>query len=105
MSGGELFGYLLVHFVEDAHSHAEKIYFSLSHGDDPLRWRRMNDGQAVLEWTAGTGGVRDPHIVRGPDGFHIVATDLRVWRPEGADWWQFSHRGSRDLVVWDSPIC
>ncbi|MGN8246259.1 glycoside hydrolase family 43 protein [Cellulomonas soli] len=103
MSGGELHGYLLVHFVEDAHSHTEKIYFSLSEGDDPLRWRRLNGGEAVLEWTGGTGGVRDPHIVRGPDGFHVVATDLRVWRPEGADWWEFSHRGSRDLVVWDSP--
>lgn len=98
----ERFGYLLVHFVEDSGSHAEKIYFSLSVGDDPLRWRRLNGGRPVLESTGGTGGVRDPHIVRGPDGFHIVATDLRVWRPEGPDWWAYRHRGSRDVVVWDS---
>ena len=45
------FGYLLVHFVEDARGHGEKIYFSLSEGDDPLRWRRVNRGGAVLEWT------------------------------------------------------
>ena len=57
----------------------------------------------MLEWTSGTGGVRDPHIVRGPDGFHILATDLRVWRPEGVDWDTYRHRGSRDIVVWDSP--
>ena len=41
--------------------------------------------------------------MRGPDGFHLVATDLRVWRPEGVDWHRYRHHGSRDLVVWDSP--
>lgn len=99
----EPYGYLLVHFVEDQVGHAEKIYFSLSVGDDPLRWRRLHGGGPVLESTGGTGGVRDPHLVRGPDGFHLLATDLRVWRPEGPDWWAYRHRGSRDLVVWDSP--
>lgn len=103
MGTTEPYGYLLVHFVEDQVGHSEKIYFSLSVGDDPLRWRRLHDGDAALEWTGGTGGVRDPHLVRGPDGFHLVATDLRVWRPEGPDWWAYRHRGSRDLVVWDSP--
>lgn len=99
----EHFGYLLVHFVEDPNSHAEKIYFSLSEGDNPLAWRRLNRGEAVLESVQGTGGVRDPQVVRRPDGgFHIVATDLRVWRPEGPDWWEFRHRGSRDVVIWDS---
>lgn len=99
----EAFGYLLVHFVEDPLEHKEKIYLSLSEGDDPLAWRRLNGGAAVLESTEGTGGVRDPNIVRGPDGtFHILATDLRVWRPEGPDWWEFRHRGSLDVVIWDS---
>jgi hypothetical protein len=93
------YGYLLVHFVEDETGHSEKIFLSLSRGDDPLRWRALGP---VLEWTGGTGGVRDPHVVRGPDGFHLVATDLRVWRPEGQDWDLYRHRGSRDLVVWDS---
>lgn len=97
------FGYLLVHFVEDQHGHAEQIYFSLSRGDDPLRWRRLNDGRPVLSCELGTSGVRDPHIVRRPDGgFHIVATDLRVWRAQGPDWEEFRRRGSRSLVVWDS---
>jgi len=81
----ERYGYLLVHFVEDAHGHAEKVYFSLSLGDDPLRWRRLHGGEPVLESTRGTTGVRDPFVVRRRDGvgFHILATDLRVWR-EGA---------------------
>jgi hypothetical protein len=96
------FGYLLVHFVEDPVGHGETIWFSLSVGDDPLHWRRLGDGP-VLESTAGTTGLRDPHLVRGPDGYHLMATDLRVWRPEGADWTAFRHHGSRDLVIWDSP--
>lgn len=96
------FGYLLVHFVEDPHSHAEKIFYSLSVGDDPLTWRRLGDGP-LLESTAGTTGVRDPHVVRGADRFYLMATDLRVWRPEGPDWSAFRHRGSRDVVVWESP--
>lgn len=98
-------GYLLVHFVEDAHRHAEKLYLSLSVGDDPLRWRRLNGGEPVLESARGTTGVRDPFVVRRRDGrgFHILATDLRVWRPEGQDWEHFTRHGSRDLVIWDSP--
>src|SRR3954451_4417692 len=99
----EGFGYLLVHFVEDPCSHAEKIYLSLSEGDNPTAWRRLHRGEAVLESVQGTGGVRDPQLVRGPHGFHIIATDLRVWRPEGPNWWEFRHRGSRDVVIWDSP--
>lgn len=105
MSHEEQYGYLLVHFVEDPDGHAEKIYFSLSEGDDPLRWRRLNDGEPVLESLLGTTGVRDPFIVRRRDGsgFHILATDLRVWATGTApDWDQLSRYGSRDLVLWDS---
>lgn len=102
----EPYGYLLVHFVEDAQGHAEKIYLSLSQGDDPLRWRRLNHGEPVLESTQGSTGVRDPHVVRRADGtgFHIIATDLRVWAdgPQ-IDWDRLTRHGSRDLVVWDSP--
>ena len=105
MSGCELFGYLLVHFVEDPAGHAEKVYFSLSEGDDPLRWRRLNGGQPVLESLVGTTGVRDPFLVRRSDGlgFHILATDLRVWASDKPpNWDELSRHGSRDLVVWDS---
>ncbi|WP_420111935.1 glycoside hydrolase family 43 protein [Pseudactinotalea sp.] len=97
----EKYGYLLVHFVEDQAGHAEKVYYSLSVGDDPLRWRRLAGGP-VLESTTGTTGIRDPHVVRGPDRFYLVATDLRVWRPEGPDWFAYRHRGSRDILVWES---
>jgi hypothetical protein len=52
------YGYLLVHFIEDRHAHRKKIYFSLSVGDDPLRWRVANGGAPVLESTIGSTGVR-----------------------------------------------
>jgi len=98
------YGYLLVHFVEDPIGHSEKIYLSLSIGDDPLKWRRLNNGEPILESVQGTTGVRDPHIIRGLDGtFHIVATDLRVWRPGGQDWELYRRHGSRDIIIWDSP--
>ena len=105
-TSGDRYGYLLVHFVEDAQGHAEKIYFSLSIGDDPLRWRRLNNGEPVLESTQGTTGLRDPHIVRRHDGagFHLMATDLRLWGGElPIDWDDLSRHGSRDLVFWDPP--
>ncbi len=100
------YGYLLVHFIEDRHQHKEKIYFTLSDGDTPLRWRLANRGEPVLESTVGTTGVRDPHVVRGPDGWFLIATDLRVWAygpDHEPDWDQLSRHGSRSLVVWQSP--
>lgn len=106
MSASESYGYLLVHFVEDPSGHAEKVFFSLSEGDDPLRWRRLNSGRPVLESLEGTTGVRDPFVVRRRDGvgFHILATDLRVWSSgEPPNWDELSRHGSRDLVLWDSP--
>ncbi|MEK8227298.1 hypothetical protein NKG05_16220 [Oerskovia sp. M15] len=45
MRRDDQYGYLLVHFVEDHEGHGERIYFTLSRGDDPLRWRRLNGGE------------------------------------------------------------
>ncbi|MFB7250019.1 glycoside hydrolase family 43 protein [Microbacterium sp. NPDC056234] len=95
-------GYLLVHFVEDHEGHGEKIYFSLSDHDDPLRWTRVNGGEAVLESGLGTTGVRDPYLVRGPEESFIIATDLRVWTGVEHDWDGWTRSGSRSLVVWRS---
>lgn len=106
LGGDDPYGYLLVHFVEDPEGHGEKIYLSLSLGDDPLRWRRGNGGEAVLESTASATGVRDPHLLRRHDGagYVILATDLRIWGGSGEiDWDHLSRHGSRDLVIWTSP--
>ncbi|WP_432542643.1 glycoside hydrolase family 43 protein [Kineococcus sp. SYSU DK002] len=98
-------GYLFVHHVEDPDGHGEQVFFSLSLGDDPLSWRRLNGGRPVLEPTLGTTGVRDPFVVRGDGEFFVVATDLRIYgdgepTPERWDGWK--RHGSRSIVVWRS---
>ncbi|GFZ93427.1 glycoside hydrolase family 43 protein [Nesterenkonia alkaliphila] len=107
MSRSDLHGYLLVHFVESSTEHTEKIYYSLSCGDDPTTWERLNNGQPVLESALGTTGVRDPHLIRHAEGtgFTLIATDLRVWAkghhtPEMWDEW--TRRGSRSVLLWRS---
>ncbi|MGI5158838.1 immunoglobulin-like domain-containing protein [Microbispora sp. CA-102843] len=98
------FGYLLAHFVEDANGYKEKVYFSLSRGEDPTRWYRLNNGEAALTSNLGTTGIRDPYLVRSPEGdkFYIVATDLRIFGGDNAGWGVWGSKGSRSLVVWES---
>jgi hypothetical protein len=97
----EPFGYLMVHFVQSEEEGGEQIHFSLTEGDDPLRWYRLNDGQPVLWSQHGTGGVRDPYIVRSPerDRFRILATDLQT-RVSG--WDHTTTNASRHMEVWSS---
>lgn len=96
-------GHLLVHFIEDPEGHAEQVFFSLSDGPDPTRWTRANGGRPVLESRIGTTGARDPFLVRGGDGFVILATDLRVWGAGPHRWEEWTRTGSRSLLVWRSP--
>jgi hypothetical protein len=97
----EAFGYLMVHFVQSEEEGGEQIHFSLTQGDDPMRWYRLNDGQPVLRSHHGTGGVRDPYLVRSPesDRFHILATDLQT-RVSG--WDHTTRTASRHMEVWSS---
>lgn len=97
------YGYLLAHFREEPEGYAERIYFSLSEGDSPLRLLPLWGGRPRLTSTLGTTGVRDPAIVRDTrGGFHILATDLRVWGGDNAGWDEWRRRGSRSLILWDS---
>ncbi|MBO3083140.1 glycoside hydrolase family 43 protein [Cellulomonas fengjieae] len=102
MSATDGFGYLLVHFVEDPDGYGEQVYFSLSDGDDPCAWVRLNGGAPLLRSTVGTTGIRDPFVVRGPDAFYIVATDLRIYGGDDAGWDAWTRHGSRSILVWRS---
>lgn len=99
------YGYLLAHFLEDPQGYAEKVYFDLSEGDNPRRWKPLNGGEAVLTSSIGTTGVRDIHVARNPETgmWYVIGTDLRVFG-EGyePDWYEFSHHGSTKLIVWQS---
>ncbi|WP_205328493.1 glycoside hydrolase family 43 protein [Glycomyces sp. YM15] len=94
-------GYLYVHFKRESVD-GEQIHFALSDGDDPLRFEDLNGGKPVLYSTIGERGVRDPHLVRSPEGDRcfLVATDLRVHA--NGDWEEIQRRGSRSIMVWES---
>ncbi|WP_433005302.1 glycoside hydrolase family 43 protein [Kribbella sp. CA-294648] len=92
-------GYLYVHFKRES-IHGEQIYFALSRGNDPLHFDDLNGGKPVLYSALGEGGVRDPHLVRSPEGFYLIATDLRLYSSH--DWDRHQRRGSRSIMVWES---
>ena len=98
-------GYLFVHFVgKESTADEEQIYFSIS--EDGQNWRTLNNGNKYLESTVGEKGVRDPHIIRSPEGdkFYIIATDLGIYnRRDDDDRWNTCQReGSKGIVVWES---
>jgi hypothetical protein len=95
--------YLFVHFTgQEQNDKDEQLYFALSH--DGVHWDDLRPaGDPALVWKGGEGGVRDPYIVRTPQGgFHIIATDLSIFHRGG---WQSGNaavNGSTGLVIWDS---
>ena len=92
--------YLFVYFTGNA-TDQQQVYYAVS--DNGLDFTPLNDGQPVLssDSISVSGGVRDPHILRGDDGwFRMVLTDM--------DWQKgkWSNRGivmlrSRDLIHWE----
>ncbi|MEV7094849.1 glycoside hydrolase family 43 protein [Amycolatopsis sp. NPDC051045] len=94
-------GYLFVYFAGEGTPDGEQVHFALSQGNDPLRWREPA-GRPALRSTLGTGGIRDPYVIRSPrgDGFYLIATDLRMYGRD--DWDQAQRHGSRSIVVWES---
>ncbi|WP_327342240.1 glycoside hydrolase family 43 protein [Streptomyces europaeiscabiei] len=92
-------GYLMTHFIGDG-ANGQQIYFSYS--ADGLHWADLNGGGITLKSTVGTRGVRDPSLVRSPDGskYWILATDLCIGC--GQSWPDSMSNASRNLVVWES---
>ena len=97
-------GYLFVYFTSDAKAD-ESIHFALS--DDGFNYKALNKNNPVLSSAAisSTGGIRDPHILRGEDGnYYMVTTDML----SSLGW--YSNRGidllkSTNLTDWHStPI-
>lgn len=97
----EFSAYLFAYFTGNDNTRDEEaIRFAVS--DNGYDFRALNGNRPVLrsEAIAETGGVRDPHVYRAPDGwFYMVATDM-----VSARGWD-SNRGmvllkSRDLVHW-----
>lgn len=94
-------GYLFCYFTGTEESlEEEQVYFSISR--DGLHWTDLNERQPVLKSTIGTGGVRDPFIIRVKEEnkYVILATDLHI--ASGTDWESAVCSGSTRIVCWES---
>ena len=94
--------YLFAYFTGNS-GIQEAIRFALS--SDGFHYRALNSNIPILSSSSisATGGVRDPHILRGIDGqsFYMVVTDM-----VSANGWNSNHGivllKSTDLVNWTS---
>src|SRR5690606_12262578 len=92
--------YLFAYFTGQG-AENERIRYAVSRGNDILDWTVINDDQPVLVSEKGERGLRDPFLVRSPEGdrFYLLATDLNTSTTglEGSQ--EF---GSRYIEVWES---
>ncbi|RSM88669.1 beta-xylosidase [Kibdelosporangium aridum] len=95
-------GYAFFYFTGEGTANGEQIYLATSRGNDPLKFDERNNGQPVLTSTLGDKGVRDPFIIRAPEGdkFYLLATDLKIYG--NGDWDKAQRHGSRSIMVWES---
>lgn len=96
--------YLFVYFTGNG-SGEEAIRYAVSL--DGYNYRALNSNEPVLDSKAisNSGGVRDPHILRGVKGpkYYMVATDLYV--PEmGWNNYALILMQSTDLINWESVV-
>lgn len=94
--------YLFPHFVGESTPDGEAIYLAVSEGDTVASWRMLNGGRPVLTSQLGERGLRDPFVLRSPEGdrFWLLATDLRVYGV--GDFVGAQEHGSTALMVWES---
>ncbi len=94
-------GYAFAYFTGDSIA-GEKIHFAASQGNNALKWTELNGGQPALTSTLGTKGLRDPFLIRSPEGdkFFLIATDLSIGG--GTSWDESQRQGSRYIEVWES---
>jgi hypothetical protein len=95
-------GYVFSYFTGEGYADGEQVYFAASRGNDALHWDELNGGEPVLTSSMGDEGVRDPFIIRSPEGdkFYLIATDLKI---HGNGNWDYVQRhGSKYIEVWES---
>ncbi|GIH03307.1 hypothetical protein Rhe02_13740 [Rhizocola hellebori] len=93
-AAGPFGGYVMGYFTESPNRLANNYGLHLAVSTDALNWVPLNQNNPVVTPTAGTGGLRDPFILRKQnDQFVVVATDLA-----GTDFTQ----PNQFIHVWDS---
>ncbi len=97
-------GYLFAYFEGRGDTKLmEQLRFAVS--EDAKNWYALNGNRPIIasDSISESGGIRDPHILRGEDGcYYIVATDMHTYDPKQG--WG-SNPGivllkSTDLVNW-----
>ena len=97
-------GYLFAYFEGGGDQKLmEQLRFAVS--EDARNWYALNGNRPIIasDSISESGGIRDPHILRGEDGcYYIVATDMHTYDPKQG--WG-SNPGivllkSKDLVNW-----
>lgn len=105
--------YLMVYFKDETHG----LYMALSY--DGYTFTDVNSGNPVIagDTVALQKGIRDPHIMRGPDNaFYLAMTDLHIyakrdglrttdWERDGKEFGWGNNRSiilmkSHDLINW-----
>lgn len=84
----------------------EQLRFAVS--DDAVNWKALNNNEPVIpsKDISSTGGIRDPHILRGADGnsFYMVATDMHTKK----NGWDYNPgivlMHSKNLLDWKSSV-
>ena len=98
-------GYLFVYFEGRGEKNLqEQLRFAIS--KDARTWCALNSNQPIIasDSISESGGIRDPHILRGKDGcYYIVATDMHACDPDQG--WRKANPGivllkSEDLLNW-----
>ncbi len=94
-------GYTFAYFTGNSIA-GENIYFAASNGNNALSWTELNGGQPKLTSVYGEKGLRDPFLIRSPEGdtFYLIATDLSIGRD--GDWGRAQTQGSKYIEIWES---
>jgi hypothetical protein len=94
--------YLFTYFVGNGPGE-ESIHYALS--NDGFNYYALNNNEPIInsKEISTSGGVRDPHILRGQDGktFYMVVTDLYVPKDGWSNYAMILMK-STDLINWSS---
>ncbi|MGY5356020.1 family 43 glycosylhydrolase [Wenyingzhuangia sp. IMCC45467] len=99
-------GYLFAFFEgRGLENKQEQLRFAVS--NDAIHWSALNNNQPIIssDKISSTGGVRDPHILRGENqDFYMVATDMNT-RKNGWDYNPgITMMYSKNLIDWNSSV-
>ena len=75
-------GYLFAYF-EGKSDPMKQEHLRFATSSDGFKWKALNNNLAVIssDTISSTGGIRDPHLLRGQDkGFYLVATDMKTFK-------------------------